>query len=81
MSAATSTIDPAAVAADRTNPFPGLRPFREDEESLFFGRESQVDAMVDKLGRHAFPQRRRHLGQRQVLARQLRPAAGPAPRA
>ena len=31
------------------NPFPGLRPFREDEETLFFGREAQVDAMVDKL--------------------------------
>src|SRR4026207_1761743 len=31
------------------NPFPGLRPFREDEEYLFFGRENQVDAMVDKL--------------------------------
>jgi WD40 repeat protein len=49
MSAATTTIDPTAAAAGRTNPFPGLRPFREDEESLFFGRESQVDAMVDKL--------------------------------
>lgn len=34
---------------DRFNPFPGLRPFREDEEHLFFGRENQVDAMVDKL--------------------------------
>ena len=32
-----------------TNPFPGLRPFDENEEHLFFGRESQVDAMVDKL--------------------------------
>jgi len=32
-----------------TNPFPGLRPFREEEEYLFFGRESQVDVMVDKL--------------------------------
>ncbi|MCA8974859.1 MAG: hypothetical protein KDC98_09055 [Planctomycetes bacterium] len=31
------------------NPFPGLRPFRVDEEHLFFGRERQVDAMVDKL--------------------------------
>ena len=30
------------------NPFPGLRPFREDEEHLFFGREKQVDAMVNK---------------------------------
>jgi hypothetical protein len=32
-----------------TNPFPGLRPFREEEEYLFFGREGQVDRMVDKL--------------------------------
>lgn len=31
------------------NPFPGLRPFHEGEEHLFFGRENQVDAMVDKL--------------------------------
>ncbi len=37
-----------------TNPFPGLRPFREDEEHLFFGRESQVDAMVDKLAKTRF---------------------------
>jgi WD40 repeat protein len=36
------------------NPFPGLRPFREDEEHLFFGRESQVDTMVDKLARTRF---------------------------
>ena len=36
------------------NPFPGLRPFREDEEYLFFGRETQVDTMVDKLGEHHF---------------------------
>jgi len=40
----------SAVAASlRSNPFPGLRPFREDEEHLFFGRENQVDAMVNKL--------------------------------
>ncbi|MGH7844518.1 MAG: hypothetical protein ACREQW_05015, partial [Candidatus Binatia bacterium] len=38
----------------RNNPFPGLRPFREDEEQLFFGRESQVDAMVDKLAATRF---------------------------
>ena len=31
------------------NPFPGLRPFRDDEEHLFFGRERQIDRMVDKL--------------------------------
>jgi len=39
----------ASTAAPQTNPFPGLRPFREDEEHLFFGRENQVDAMVNKL--------------------------------
>jgi ABC-type dipeptide/oligopeptide/nickel transport system ATPase component len=41
MSTATVTL--------QMNPFPGLRPFREEEEYLFFGRESQVDAMVNKL--------------------------------
>ena len=37
-----------------TNPFPGLRPFLEDEEHLFFGREKQVDAMVNKLAAKHF---------------------------
>jgi WD40 repeat protein/energy-coupling factor transporter ATP-binding protein EcfA2 len=36
------------------NPFPGLRPFRRNEDFLFFGRESQVDAMVDKLAQTGF---------------------------
>ena len=39
----------AAPTGPQGNPFPGLRPFREDEAHLFFGRENQVDAMVDKL--------------------------------
>jgi len=39
----------ATTLGEQRNPFPGLRPFREEEEYLFFGRESQVDAMVDKL--------------------------------
>jgi len=37
-----------------SNPFPGLRPFRDDEAHLFFGRESQVDAMVDRLAESRF---------------------------
>ena len=37
-----------------TNPFPGLRPFREEEEHLFFGREGQIDAIVDKLAAKRF---------------------------
>ncbi|PWT82033.1 MAG: hypothetical protein C5B57_09380, partial [Blastocatellia bacterium] len=43
-----------AAVVDIPNPFPGLRPFRESEEHLFFGRESQVDTMVDKLGTTRF---------------------------
>ena len=37
-----------------TNPFPGLRPFQETEEYIFFGRENQVDQMVDKLAQTRF---------------------------
>src|SRR5580658_8126484 len=44
----------AAAGQGLANPFPGLRPFREDEEYLFFGRESQVDVMVDKLAAKRF---------------------------
>ncbi len=36
------------------NPFPGLRPFSEEEEHLFFGRETQVDTMIDKLAETHF---------------------------
>src|SRR6266487_2437450 len=38
----------------KQNPFPGLRPFREDEECFFFGRESQIDTMVNKLAATRF---------------------------
>src|SRR5499427_183953 len=41
-------MSPAPVVS-QTNPFPGLRPFREEEEYVFFGRESQVDAIVNIL--------------------------------
>src|SRR5262252_8988519 len=44
----------AAMESPQTNPFPGLRPFREDEDHLFFGRENQVDRMVDKLAAGRF---------------------------
>ncbi len=38
----------------RTNPYPGLRPFRADEDYLFFGRESQVDELLARLRRSRF---------------------------
>jgi energy-coupling factor transporter ATP-binding protein EcfA2 len=42
------------TATGLKNPFPGLRPFREEEAHLFFGRESQVDTMIDKLAKTRF---------------------------
>ncbi len=44
----------AAELIDVPNVFPGLRPFRTDEEHLFFGRESQIDSMVDVLAKSRF---------------------------
>lgn len=42
------------ISAQVRNPFPGLRPFREEEEHLFFGREKQVHAMIDRLSTTRF---------------------------
>jgi len=39
---------PIAVPA-APNPFPGLRSFESDEEHLFFGRESDTDALLARL--------------------------------
>ena len=36
------------------NPFPGLRPFRADEDYLFFGREEQTLELLRRLGSHRF---------------------------
>lgn len=38
----------------QSNPFPGIRPYQEGEEYLFFGRENQVDRMVDTLFANRF---------------------------
>nr|VFJ73513.1 MAG: WD40 repeat [Candidatus Kentron sp. FW] len=37
-----------------TAPYPGLRPFERHENILFFGREEQVDQLLDKLGESHF---------------------------
>lgn len=36
------------------NPYPGLRPFERDETDIFFGRESQIDHLVDDLEQSRF---------------------------
>ncbi len=35
-------------------PYPGLRPFRQDESELFFGREEHVFGILEKLGKSNF---------------------------
>ena len=35
-------------------PYPGLRPFREDEAEIFFGRDKQVDELLERLRLHRF---------------------------
>jgi len=47
-------IEPAAATTAgptlRTNrPYPGLRPFSREESDRFFGREEQIDQLLDKL--------------------------------
>jgi WD40 repeat protein/tetratricopeptide (TPR) repeat protein len=38
----------------KMNPFPGLRPFTQDEDYLFFGREEQTLELLERLGNHRF---------------------------
>jgi len=39
---------------ERTNPFPGLRPFEPEEAHLFFGREGQSDELLRGLKKTRF---------------------------
>jgi hypothetical protein len=36
------------------NPFPGLRSFTTDDSHLFFGRDGQIDEILDKMARNRF---------------------------
>src|SRR5690349_6981241 len=37
-----------------SRPYPGLRPFVEDESDIFFGREKQTDQLLARLARNRF---------------------------
>jgi hypothetical protein len=37
-----------------TKPFPGLRPFTQEEADLFFGRDKQSDELVRRLASKRF---------------------------
>ena len=45
---------PTADATALSCPYPGLRPFRADEAVVFFGRDEQVDQLLERLGRQHF---------------------------
>ena len=52
--AAALTTDAAAPPLNRQNPFPGLRPFDEEEAHLFFGREQEIVALLGRMMRQHF---------------------------
>ena len=39
-------------ASGKLNPFPGLRPFTQEEDYLFFGREEQTTELLTLLRKH-----------------------------
>jgi WD40 repeat protein len=43
-----------ALTVRGSNPFPGLRPFMQDEADLFFGRDGQSDELVRRLAARRF---------------------------
>jgi tetratricopeptide (TPR) repeat protein len=43
-----------SAARATTNPFPGLRPFTQEEDYLFFGREEQTIELLQRLGGNRF---------------------------
>ena len=44
-----SLLSPMLATARPPFPYPGLRPFESDEWLIFFGRESMVDEVIDRL--------------------------------
>lgn len=42
------------VLPEGCSPFPGLRPFANEEAELFFGRDEDIARCIDLLGRHKF---------------------------
>jgi hypothetical protein len=48
-------VPPLALAPEVTAtrppfPYPGLRPFEREEWSIFFGRETMIDELIERLG-------------------------------
>ncbi len=50
----SSAIGDTRRASGLLNPFPGLRPFESDETHLYFGRDAQATAIVERLAQRRF---------------------------
>jgi WD40 repeat protein len=42
------------ITVATSNPFPGLRPFEPDQADLFFGRDEQIEELLDRLDKMRF---------------------------
>jgi hypothetical protein len=40
------------AAGFSSDPYPGLRPFRQDETDIFSGREEHTDQLLERLADH-----------------------------
>ena len=62
-------------------PYPGMVPFSEAQQELFFGRDREIEEAVERLRQHPFLAVSRAIGQRQVVAglRRRYPRAAPIP--
>ncbi len=45
---------PKGISVTAISPYPGLRPFRQDEARWFFGREAQIDDVLSRLEESRF---------------------------
>ena len=45
----TESIIPSEAYSAPDQPYPGLRPFRENEQRLFFGRDRQIKEILQRL--------------------------------
>ena len=50
----TESTVPSEMYSAPDQPYPGLRPFRENEQRLFFGRDRQIKEILQRLERSSF---------------------------
>jgi hypothetical protein len=46
------TAAPPIAVTRPARPYPGLRPFEQEEWTIFFGREQMIDEVIDRLAQN-----------------------------